>query len=100
MGTVHNPTKKFNIDTLYKIKEIIDNDDNFKEYRDFYVIYEQYWDLRNKAMAQNICTYIKQNPKKRIVVLNGYFHRYYLLNELKPKQATLNFKLLDINDLK
>ena len=84
----------------HKIKEIIDKNDNLKDYRDFYVIYEQYWDLRNKAMAENIFNYVKQNPKKRIVVLNGYFHRYYLRKELLQKQRGLTFKLVDIHDLK
>ena len=84
----------------HKIKEIIDNNDNLKAYRGFYEIYGQYWDLRNKAMAENICQYVKLNPRKRIVVLNGYFHRYYLLKELRQRQGTLNFKLVDVNDVK
>jgi len=42
-----------------------------------------FWDLRNKTMAKNILKYAKENPGKKIMVLTGYFHRYYLLEELK-----------------
>lgn len=80
----------------HKIKTIIDSNENFEEYRDFYKINEAYWDIRNKAMAANIETYIKLFPKSRIVVLNGYYHRYYLRQELVNKQQQLNFKLKDI----
>jgi hypothetical protein len=34
------------------------------------------------------------------VVFNGFFHRYYLRKELMDKQANLNFKLLEINQLR
>jgi hypothetical protein len=80
----------------HKIKTIIDNNHNFMAYRTFYKINEAYWDLRNMAMVENIKKYIKLNPNSRIVVLNGYYHRYYLRNELQNKQKDLNFKLKDI----
>ena len=51
-----------------------------------------FWDLRNKTMAKNILTYAKDNPGKKIVVLTGYFHRYYLLEELK-KNASKNIAI-------
>ena len=81
----------------HKIKTIIDSNDNLKEFRAFYTINEAYWDIRNTAMAKNIQNYIKLFPKSRIVVLNGYYHRYYLRQELIDKQQELNFKLLDID---
>ena len=83
----------------HRIKEIIDQNNHLKEYRGFYTIYEQYWDLRNQAMAKNICNYIKLSPNKRIVILNGYFHSYYLLKELRQQQRLLNFKLININQI-
>ena len=84
----------------HRIREVVDQNIELTEYRPFWAIYEQYWDLRNKAMAQNICDYIKLFPQKRIVVLNGFTHRYYLRQELEPRQDNLNFKLMEINDLK
>lgn len=79
-----------------KIKMVIDENPNLEQYRAFYKINEAYWDMRNKAMANNIMQYIRLYPKSRIVVLNGYFHRYYLRQELLDKQSNLNFKLKDI----
>ncbi len=52
-------------------------------YRNGYQLWADFWDLRNKTMARNILKTAEQNPGKRIVVLTGFFHRYYLLNELK-----------------
>ncbi|MBZ4189923.1 hypothetical protein [Niabella beijingensis] len=42
----------------------------------------QFWDLRNKTMAKNIAAIVKQNPGKRIVVLTGFSHRYFLKREI------------------
>lgn len=42
-------------------------------------------------MAQNILKQIKLHPNKRIVVLNGFYHRYYLIDELKKYQTEYNF---------
>lgn len=80
----------------HQIKTIIDINDSLIEFREFYKINEAYWDLRNLAMVSNIEKYIKQNPKSRIVVLNGYFHRYYLRQELIKKETVLKFKLKEI----
>lgn len=52
-------------------------------YRDGYQLWADFWDLRNKTMARNILKIAEQNPGRRIVVLTGFFHRYYLLKELK-----------------
>lgn len=80
----------------HHIKTVVDNDDHFTAFRDFYKVNEAYWDIRNKAMADNIKKYISLFPKSRIVVLNGYFHRYYLRQELQGQQTVLGFKLKDI----
>lgn len=52
-------------------------------YRDGYLLWADFWDLRNKTMAKNIMKHVHRNPNRRIVVLTGFLHRYYLLNELK-----------------
>ena len=57
-----------------------------------------FWDLRNQTMARNILIVIKENPGAKIVVLNGYFHRYYLRSELEGKQRERNFVLKDFYD--
>lgn len=56
--------------------EKISYKDGFKKMSDF-------WDLRNKTMAQNIYNIAQQYPGTKIVVLTGFLHRYYLIKELK-----------------
>jgi hypothetical protein len=43
----------------------------------------EFWDLRNKTMAKNILSIAGDNPGKKIIVLTGFMHRYYIINELK-----------------
>ena len=52
-------------------------------YRNGYQRWANFWDLRNQTMAKNIMTISKNNKGKRIVVLCGFMHRYYILSELK-----------------
>ncbi|WP_223033500.1 hypothetical protein [Hanstruepera marina] len=58
----------------------------------------EFWDLRNQTMAKNILHFIKESDYKKIVVLNGYFHRYYLNSLIKPKQDELNFIVKEFYD--
>ncbi|MGB4771984.1 MAG: ChaN family lipoprotein [Chitinophagaceae bacterium] len=55
------------------------------------------WQLRDKVMAQQIQRYISAYPSKRIVVISGFFHRYYQIDHLVPKREEMNFRLLDID---
>lgn len=52
-------------------------------YRDGFQLAGDFWDLRNQTMAKNIMRISEQNQGKRIVVLCGFMHRYYILSELK-----------------
>ena len=76
-----------------KIPEIAKERKELEEYKDFIPIHMGYWDTRNKAMVENILSQIKLNPNKRIVVLNGYSHRYYLIDKLKKYQEKFNFSI-------
>ncbi|PNQ72566.1 hypothetical protein C1T31_10445 [Hanstruepera neustonica] len=58
----------------------------------------EFWDLRNQTMAKNILHFIQDADYQRIVVLNGYFHRYYLNALIKPKQDSLNFMVKEFYD--
>ena len=70
------------------------------KFRDFYRINEAYWGIRNRAMARNIATWLARYPHKRLVVLTGFNHRYYLLRELRPRQRVLGFTLVEYPVLK
>ncbi|WP_460584319.1 hypothetical protein [Hymenobacter arcticus] len=70
------------------------------DFRAFYQINEAYWGIRNRAMARNIAAWLVRYPHKRLVVLTGFNHRYYLLRELRPKQQVLHFTLVEYAALK
>ena len=79
---------------LYKyVPEIANEREELAQFNDFIPVHMKYWDTRNKAMVKNILNQIKLNPNKKIVVLNGYTHRYYLMDELKKYQKEFNFTL-------
>jgi hypothetical protein len=81
-----------------KIREIVDQREELSPYRNFYNAYARFWDTRNKAMTNHIIRFINDNPGKRIIVLTGFLHRYYLLNELRPLQEKNNFQLREYYD--
>ena len=76
-----------------KIPEIARVRKELSEYSDFVKIHMDYWHTRNKAMAQNILKQIKDNPNSIIVVLNGFYHRYYLIDELRKYETDYDFML-------
>jgi hypothetical protein len=77
----------------HKIAEIINCNDSLREYRVFYKANADFWDIRNKKMAEHIANFSRQYRKKRIMVLTGSMHKYYLLKELAPLQDKLKFSL-------
>ncbi|WP_179319022.1 hypothetical protein [Winogradskyella helgolandensis] len=62
-------------------------------YRDGFKLASEFWDLRNQTMAKNIMRISEQNQGKRIVVLCGFMHRYYILSELKKLTKDKNIIL-------
>lgn len=78
------------IPQILKTKELPD------ELSKFLPAHTSYWDTRNKAMVNNIVKQIKENPNERIVVLTGYSHRYYLIDELKKLEEEFNFSVRPI----
>lgn len=77
----------------HKVADIVNANDSLKQYRDFYHSNALFWDTRNKSMAEHIINFIRLYPKKRIMILTGSMHKYYLLKELAPLQDTMKFNL-------
>jgi hypothetical protein len=69
----------------------VKNDNDSISYKEGYNRASEFWDLRNQTMSKNILYFVNQYKSSRIVVLNGYFHRYYLNSLIRPKQDELNF---------
>ena len=79
---------------VYKhLPEIAKERKELSKYMDFIPFHEEYWDIRNKEMVQNILKQIQKNPNEVIVVLNGFYHRYYLIEELKKYEAIHKFSV-------
>jgi hypothetical protein len=82
----------------HKVAEIVNSNDSLKEYREFYKSNADFWDIRNKKMAEHIANFIRQYPNKRILVLTGSMHKYYLMKELTQLQDKLRFRLNEYYD--
>lgn len=51
------------------------------------------WDWRNKKMKENTLTFLSLSDfkNKTIVLFTGFFHKYFLLEELLPEQERYGF---------
>ena len=78
------------------IPKILNTKELSDELKEFVPVHMDYWDTRNMAMVNNIVNQIKNNPNKRIVVLTGYSHRYYLIDELKKLEEEYDFSIKPI----
>lgn len=63
-------------------------------FRDGYKLWCNFWDLRNNSMAINIIRTSYQHKGKKIVVLTGVQHKYYI-KELLEKYHDGNYEVID-----
>lgn len=63
-------------------------------YRDGYQLWCNFWDLRNNTMALNIIKKANEYKGKKIVILTGVQHKYYL-KELLDKYQDGNYKVIE-----
>lgn len=83
----------------FKLKEIADKYDLFETTKlkdakgdsvsirknfELYVDFEM--NQRNNSLAKNSIEHINQNPTKKVMILVGFSHRYYLLDKLKNQK--------------
>ena len=79
----------------YHVKE---DGDSISYYNGFKLAGE-FWNLRNQTMAKHILQFVDEFKGKRIIVLNGYYHRHYLVNELTRKQEEHHFEIKEFYNL-
>lgn len=96
----------------YEIRQVINQRKEFAQrfvttttnekvsYTEGYNRFCDFWDLRNQTMAKNIEAVVRAHPGKRVVVLTGYFHRYYLLELLSKAKGKANFTIKEFYDFK
>jgi hypothetical protein len=73
------------------IKRIIELTPALKAFDVFAGLADDFWVRRNEEMIKNIIRYSKEFQGKRIVVLCGYEHHYYLKKRLKEQESKENF---------
>lgn len=64
----------------------------------YYQKEKNFWRERNEKMASNIIDYIQEFPGKRIVILTGLLHKYFLLDLLKQSHQKDLFKIVEFYD--
>lgn len=94
-----------------KLKEITDSEPEFSKskifvpgkdsmtYKDLYAHYVYFEEFRNRTMVQNILQIAHLHPAKRILVLTGFYHRYFLVNELLFYEKKYPFTLKEYNSI-
>jgi hypothetical protein len=87
------------IQTLDKghFKALVDSVDSLKRYGSRMYKHLQQFEYRDEVMVQQIIRFIQAYRGKRILVITGFLHRYYQLDELAPRQEKLGFRLLDLD---
>lgn len=89
----------------HKTKEIVNNHPEFEKYRlvsskkdtiSFKNYFNNWADFegtqRNEGIAKNVIKYYKTNPNKRIILLTGFKHRFFVRNYLlKNNIKTMEF---------
>ncbi|SNS00145.1 hypothetical protein [Flavobacterium sp. ov086] len=103
--SVENLVRERQFYQYQKLKEIVDENDEFAKlkvntaskesisYREMYNRYCYFEELRNRAIIDNILKWKAKFPNKKIVTLIGFYHKYFLTNELKWKQKENDFEL-------
>jgi hypothetical protein len=74
---------------------LLDTASMLKKYKTEYMESKDYWELRNKKMAENILFFMQKHPGKRILIITGLLHKYILIDLLKPAQKNNSFYLYD-----
>ncbi|RTQ48924.1 hypothetical protein EJV47_15130 [Hymenobacter gummosus] len=76
-----------------ELRRVVEQRPELTEYRAFCRLYADFWDQRNRTMARHIRQFAGLGQARRIVVLVGHAHKYYLLRELAPHAAAEGFRL-------
>lgn len=73
--------------------EIINASQSLNKHKEFYEEFVAFGKKRNNKMVSNIIKYTEEFKGKKVVVLVGYTHRYFLVEELKDKEDESSYKL-------
>jgi hypothetical protein len=71
--------------------KIIELTPALKEFKPFWSLADDFWSRRNEAMVRNIVKYTKELQARKVVVLCGFEHRYYLRSKLSEQASKEGF---------
>lgn len=75
--------------------KVIDAVPELKAYKNWYTEHSAYWELRNKTMRDNILKMMEMKKAKKVVVLTGLLHKYYLTDLLTAVKDQFNIELVE-----
>jgi hypothetical protein len=81
-----------------RVTDILKNNPVLKSWYSFAKEDADFWRLRNQTMSKNILKYIEMYPGKKIAVMVGFYHKYVLVDYLKPLSIKEKFVLDDYID--
>ncbi len=81
------------------LRAIFDSISMTSSLKPYYEEKAAFWHERNKVMAENILDFSSKYSGKKIVVLTGLLHKYYLLDLLIPKQKEHAFILQEFYEI-
>lgn len=90
----HEIPKISNSEEIFTHKFVVKPNGEKISYRNGYQLWCNFWDLRNNTMAMNIIKIANQNKGKKIVILTGVQHKYYL-KELLDKYDDGNYTVIE-----
>jgi len=90
----HELPKIVNSQEIFANRYVTKPDGSTISYRDGYRLWCNFWDLRNNSMAINIIKKANEFKGKKIAILTGVQHKYYL-KELLDKYADGNYELIE-----
>lgn len=90
----HSLTKITDSETIFSKRFVTKPDGQRISFREGYKLWCNFWDLRNNSMAINIIRTAYQHKGKKIVILTGVQHKYYI-KELLEKYHDGNYEIVD-----
>lgn len=80
------------------IRRIIEVTPGLARFAEFAKFDDEFWERRNSTMVTNILKHGSGFSGKRIAVLCGFEHRYYLIRSLKEAEATSSISVIGYLD--
>ncbi len=75
--------------------KLIKSVQSLSDYNSWYTENINYWVLRNEVMSKNIIKFIEMTKAKKVVVLTGILHKYYLLDLINAHNNESKYQIVE-----